>query len=158
MSRSLLGSRSSVIEAQQRKHEADMHPRLHFATLFCLWLTTRLLCGHESWRCSVTATKPRYGHPLHRAVSFQFPPHHFLILSPPHSSYSAFVTPTFPNSSVLANSAMPCHASIDGSEARMTPSGISGGRIGRNVAWRRGRRPGKADGDPVTNTFCVGEL
>ena len=52
---------------------------------------------------------------------------------------------------------MPCHASIDGSEARMTPSGISGGRIGRNVAWRRGRRPGKADGDPVTNTFCVWE-
>ncbi len=84
---------------------------------------------------------------------FQFPPHHRLMRSPPHSSYSAFVTPTVLNPSVFAKSAMPFHASSVGSAARTISSGISGGRIGRSVACRRSLSPGSWDGVPVKKTF-----
>lgn len=48
---------------------------------------------------------------------FQFPPHHLLILSPPHSSYSSLVIPTVLNSLVLEKSAIPFQASMLGSNA-----------------------------------------
>jgi hypothetical protein len=84
---------------------------------------------------------------------FELPPHHFLILSPPFSSYSSRETPTVTNSWVLLNSAIPFQESSAASAARTTSIGISGGRIGRNVSWRRGMIPGSWEGDPVRNTF-----
>lgn len=84
---------------------------------------------------------------------FQFPPHHFLTLSPPFSSYSSRDTPTVMNSCVMLNVAIPFQASSAASAARMISIGISGGRIGRIVAWRRGMSPGSWEGDPVRNTF-----
>lgn len=93
---------------------------------------------------------------FYTTLAFQFPPHHRRTRSPPHSSYSAFVTPTRENSSVCANAAMPRHASNDGSAARTIRSGISGGRIGRNAACRRSERPGIRAGVPVKNTFWHG--
>ena len=95
--------------------------------------------------------------PLHDMLAFQFPPHHRRTRSPPHSSYSALLTPTRFSSSVCANAAIPRHASIDGSAARTMRSGISGGRIGRSVACSRSARPGICAGEPVRKTFCVVE-
>src|SRR6266850_7499965 len=89
----------------------------------------------------------------HTTLAFQFPPHHLRTRSPPHSSYSALDTPTLANSSVCANAAIPRHASSDGSAARTILSGISGGRIGRSVTWRRSERPGIRAGVPVRKTF-----
>jgi hypothetical protein len=66
-----------------------------------------------------------------------------LTLSPPHSSYSAFVTPAWLNSFVFVKSAMPRHASSEGSAARTISSGISGGRIGRSVFCSREMMPGR---------------
>lgn len=83
---------------------------------------------------------------------FQLPPHHFLILSPPHSSYSAFVTPTRANSSVCAKSAIPLQLSADGSRALTIFKGTSGERMGRRVDSILVARPGSLDGLPVKNT------
>src|SRR5580658_1853496 len=50
---------------------------------------------------------------------------------------------------------MPLHASNDGSFAREISMCISGGRIGRRLAYSLGTRPGNCEGVPVTNTFCA---
>ena len=86
-------------------------------------------------------------------LEFQLLPHHLLILSPPHSSYSARVTPTFTNSGVLAKSAIPFHASNVGSKARLITSGISIGKFGRRVKCKRSGMPGNREGPPVRKTF-----
>jgi hypothetical protein len=86
---------------------------------------------------------------------FQFPPHHLFIRSPPHSSYSVLVTLTVLNSSVFAKSAIPFHASREGSSALTISIGISGGRMGRKLAFNLSTSPGNFEGEPVTNTFYV---
>jgi len=57
------------------------------------------------------------------------------------------------NSSISAKEAIHRKTANDRSAARTIRSGISGGRIGRSVAYRRSERPVIHAGIPVRNMF-----
>ena len=84
----------------------------------------------------------------------QFPPHHFVTLSEPHSSYRALVTAYLPKSSVPLSLAIPLHASRAGSLATLTTTSAPGSRTSLIAPCTRVASPGKLAGEPVRKTFC----
>src|SRR5258706_8216012 len=87
----------------------------------------------------------------------KFPPHHFVTLSEPHSSYIALVTAYFPKSSVLLNLAIPFQASSAGSFATFTTTSAPGSRTSFIVPCTRVASPGKLAGEPVKKMFYSGD-
>lgn len=108
-------------------------------SIFC---RTRIHCWVQYQRGDHGITPP-----------FQLLPHHLRILSGPNSAYCSRVTTIDGKLSVALKLAIPCQGSNAGFAARCTCNGISGGRICRSVASRRGIRLLYWQGPPVKNMF-----